>query len=200
MTGTLKRIAAALGRSTRVCFRVTFADGSSWQNLPAEPVVHFRFKTAASQWRTALFGNIGLLESYFDQSLEVEGDFARAFSIAFEVGFDRSSGPAGVGAQPVARAALRQPQHRAGQGECPLPLRPGGGVLRLVAGSAADDVHLRVLEGGHAQRRGGAAQQDRPRVPQDRGSRTARAWWTSAAASAASCSGRWRTTPCACAA
>ena len=43
--------------------------------------------------RTALFGNIGLLESYFDQSLEVDGDFARAFSIAFEVGFDHDSGP-----------------------------------------------------------------------------------------------------------
>jgi cyclopropane-fatty-acyl-phospholipid synthase len=93
MTGTFKRIIEALGGSTRVCFRVTYADGSSWQNHPGEPVVHFHFKTAASQWRTIGFGHIGLLESYFDQSLDVEGDFARAFRIAFESRFDRKSGP-----------------------------------------------------------------------------------------------------------
>ena len=50
MTGIFKRIIEALGQSTRVCFRITYADGSSWQNHPGEPVVHFRFKTAASQW------------------------------------------------------------------------------------------------------------------------------------------------------
>ena len=93
MTGIFKRIIEALGQSTRVCFRITYADGSSWQNHPGEPVVHFRFKTAASQWRTIAFGHIGLLESYFDQSLDVEGDFAHAFRIAFESRFDRKSGP-----------------------------------------------------------------------------------------------------------
>ena len=93
MTSPFKRIAETLGRSTRVCFRITYADGSSWQNQPGEPVVHFLFKTAASQWRTIAFGSIGLLESYFDQELDVEGDFGRAFAIAFESGFDRQSNP-----------------------------------------------------------------------------------------------------------
>ncbi len=91
MSGILIRIAETLGKSTRLSFRVTFADGTSWQNLPADPVVHFRFKSMAAQVRTAVFGNIGLLESYFDQSLEVDGDFPRVFRIAFESGFDHDS-------------------------------------------------------------------------------------------------------------
>ena len=45
---------------------------------------------------------------------------------------------------------LRQPHDRASQGQCPLPLRAGGRLLRLLAGPAADDVHLRLLEAGHA--------------------------------------------------
>lgn len=91
MSSTFKRIVETLGRSTRICFRITYADGASWQNRTGEPAVHFRFKTAASQWRTVAFGSIGLLESYFDQEIDVEGDFGRVFAIAFESGFDRKS-------------------------------------------------------------------------------------------------------------
>ena len=84
MTGLLKRILERLGSATRLTLRVTLADGSSWQNRPGVPVVHLRYKTTRAQWRTLAFGHIGLLESYFDQSLDVEGDFARAFRIGFE--------------------------------------------------------------------------------------------------------------------
>jgi len=88
-----KQLLEKLGNATQVCFRVTFPDGSSWQNAAGEPVVQFHLKTVASQWRIAAFGHIGLLESYFDQSIDVEGDFAAAFRIAFESGFDRKPGP-----------------------------------------------------------------------------------------------------------
>jgi cyclopropane-fatty-acyl-phospholipid synthase len=84
MTGLLTRILEALGGATRLAVRITFADGSSWQNQPGEPVVHVRFKTRGAQWRTLALGHIGLLESYFDQSLDVEGDFARALRIGFD--------------------------------------------------------------------------------------------------------------------
>jgi cyclopropane-fatty-acyl-phospholipid synthase len=93
MTGLLKRILETLGGATRLCLRVTLADGSSWQNLPGEPVVHLRYKTRGAQLRTLAFGHIGLLESYFDQSLDVEGDFARAFRIGFESRFTESPKP-----------------------------------------------------------------------------------------------------------
>lgn len=93
MTGLLKRIVQRLGGGTAVCFRVTFADGSTWQNLPGEARVHFRFRWPAAQWNTLAFGHIGLLESYFNQWLDVEGDLALAFRVAFESGFDRRAGP-----------------------------------------------------------------------------------------------------------
>ena len=83
MTGLLRRILEKLGGATRLTLRVTLADGTTWQNLPGEPMVHLRFKTMGAQWRTLAFGHIGLLESYFDQSLDVEGDFAGALRIGF---------------------------------------------------------------------------------------------------------------------
>lgn len=93
MTGLLKKIIARLGAATRLCFRVTYADGSSYQNRDGSPAVHFHFKTAGSQWNTVCFGHIGMLESYFDQTLDVEGDFGNAFAIGFDSGFDRTPSP-----------------------------------------------------------------------------------------------------------
>jgi cyclopropane-fatty-acyl-phospholipid synthase len=57
------------------------------------PVVRLHFKTFGAQWRTILFGHIGMLESYFDQTLEIDGDFGQAFAIAFESSFTSSPGP-----------------------------------------------------------------------------------------------------------
>jgi cyclopropane-fatty-acyl-phospholipid synthase len=93
MTTLLRRIIEAIGRKTQLCFRTTFADGSVIQNREGTPLVALHFKTAGAQWNTIWFGHIGMLESYFDQTLDVEGDFNHAFAIGFESGFDRSSGP-----------------------------------------------------------------------------------------------------------
>jgi cyclopropane-fatty-acyl-phospholipid synthase len=93
MTSLLKRIVRRLGSSTTICFRVTFADGSTWQNLPGEARVHFHFRKPAAQWHTLAFGHVGLLESYFNGWLDVDGDFALAFRVGFESGFDRGPGP-----------------------------------------------------------------------------------------------------------
>ena len=64
----------------------------------------------------------------------------------------------------------------------------GTAFYRLWLDAAGDDVHLRLLEGRHDDARGGAAQQDGPRLPQGAARRPARRSSTSAAASAASCS------------
>ena len=177
MSGSIQRIAEALGRSTRVCFRVTFADGSSWQNLPAEPVVHFRFKTAwPPSGAPSLFGHIGLLESYFDQSLDVDGDLARAFRIAFEAGFDHDAGPL---------VWLRNHWHELRFGNRSIAQAKAN--ARFHYGLGADFYRLWLDEPlmmytcgywkrGHAHARGGAAQQDRPRLPQDPARGRARAF------------------------
>jgi len=93
MTGLLRRILTRLGRSTSSCIRVTFADGSTYQNREGEPLVQFHFKTAGAQWNTICFGHIGMLESYFAQTLEIEGDLSQAFAVGFESGFDRAPTP-----------------------------------------------------------------------------------------------------------
>src|SRR5262245_5244731 len=93
MTTLLRRIIDAIGRRTELCLRTTFADASTLQNREGTPQVKLHFKTARAQWNTILFGHVGLLESYFDQTLDIDGDFGHAFAIAFESGFDRSPGP-----------------------------------------------------------------------------------------------------------
>ncbi len=51
-------------------------------------VFHNRRRAAL---RIALFGHIGLLESWFDGDLDFEGDLAQAFAAAMAAGFDRAS-------------------------------------------------------------------------------------------------------------
>jgi cyclopropane-fatty-acyl-phospholipid synthase len=92
MSGLLKRVCEGLGARTRLCFRVTFADGSSWQNGGGEPAVHFQFRTSAAQLKVLAYGHVGLLEAYFDQTLDIDGDFALAFRVGFESSFERRPG------------------------------------------------------------------------------------------------------------
>ncbi|HWQ40247.1 MAG TPA: cyclopropane-fatty-acyl-phospholipid synthase family protein [Burkholderiales bacterium] len=88
-----KGLIQRLGNATEVCFRVRFADGSTWQNRPGDPLVSFHFKTVGAQLRTLAFGHVGMLESYFDGAIDIEGDFGQAFRVGFESGFDRRPGP-----------------------------------------------------------------------------------------------------------
>jgi cyclopropane-fatty-acyl-phospholipid synthase len=92
-TGLLKKIFARLGAATRLCMRVTFADGTAYQNYEGDPIVRLHYKTTGAQWNTILFGHIGILESYFDQTLDIDGDFGSTFAAGFETGFDRSPSP-----------------------------------------------------------------------------------------------------------
>src|SRR5438105_2972952 len=87
------RLMTAIGKHTPVCFRVVFANGPSYQNRDGAPEYTLRFKSGLAQRRTIYFGHVGMLESYFDQSLDVEGDIALAFRAAFDAGFDHSESP-----------------------------------------------------------------------------------------------------------
>jgi len=78
-----------IGRRVPVCFRVVFADGSEHRTRAEEPVFTLRFRTRGAERRALLFGHVGMLEAYFDQSLDIEGDFNRLFRVGMESGFDR---------------------------------------------------------------------------------------------------------------
>jgi cyclopropane-fatty-acyl-phospholipid synthase len=88
-----KSLIRAIGGRTALCFRVTFADGSTWQNHEGESDLHLRFKTTGSQWRVVAFGHAGFLESYFDGQIDVDGELGQVFRLAFQSGFDRKPGP-----------------------------------------------------------------------------------------------------------
>lgn len=84
MTSLIRNIFSALGSRTTVPFRVVFVDGSSYQNVPGTPEFGVRFKTSGAQWNTLANGHIGFLESFFDQSIDIDGDFAAIFRVAYE--------------------------------------------------------------------------------------------------------------------
>ena len=67
--GLTGRALRAIGERTNICFRVVFADGTAFQNRDGPPAATFTFRSAAAELRTWLFGHVGLLESYLDQSL-----------------------------------------------------------------------------------------------------------------------------------
>ncbi len=91
MRNRVKRILDRIGKRTDTSFRIIFPDGSSIQNHERDPVVTIVFKSKAAELRVLLFGHVGLLESYFDQSLDIEGDIAAAFRAAMDSGFDKGS-------------------------------------------------------------------------------------------------------------
>jgi cyclopropane-fatty-acyl-phospholipid synthase len=76
-----------LGSATDLCFAVTFADGSRFQNRIGEPLVRLRFKSRAAELAVLSFGHIGIMDAYFAGSLDIEGDLARMFRIGFETDY-----------------------------------------------------------------------------------------------------------------
>jgi cyclopropane-fatty-acyl-phospholipid synthase len=87
--GGVQRIMRAIGAATAVCFRVTFPDGSAYQNHDRAPEVTIVFRNRRARWRIALFGHVGLLEGYFAGDVDVEGNFALAVRAGMDAGFDR---------------------------------------------------------------------------------------------------------------
>ena len=85
-------VIAGISEATSLPFSATFPDLTTLVGGRGEPQVHFHIKTASAAWRTALYGHIGFLESYFDGGIEVEGDLRRLVALGFDAGFDRTSG------------------------------------------------------------------------------------------------------------
>lgn len=79
---------AAIGAGTPVAFNVSFADGSTLQAGTPPNRFGLRFKSRRAQWRTVLFGHIGLLDGYFNGEIDVEGDLPAMFSLGTTRGFD----------------------------------------------------------------------------------------------------------------
>jgi cyclopropane-fatty-acyl-phospholipid synthase len=95
---------AALGARTPLPFAATLPDGTRCASSEsATPAFVMHFRDARALRRIALFGHVGLLESYFDGDLDIEGDLRSAFRAAFDSGY------AGTGKNPL--VSLRNRWH-----------------------------------------------------------------------------------------
>ena len=74
---------------TGACFRVVFADGKTCQSREGEPAFSLVFRNRRAERRVMLFGHVGLLESYFDGDLDVEGSLQLAFRTGMAMGLDK---------------------------------------------------------------------------------------------------------------
>jgi cyclopropane-fatty-acyl-phospholipid synthase len=78
----------AVGQRSGIPFAVRFAGGGvvATRGEPAFTVV---FRNPRAYWRMAAFGHVGLLESYFDGDIDIEGNLAKAMAAGMAGGFDR---------------------------------------------------------------------------------------------------------------
>src|SRR5262249_5322600 len=84
-----KNLSAAAGH-VQVPFAVRLSDGRRFTFRSGEPAFTLVFRNGRAERRTALFGHIGLLESYFDGDLDVEGSLRQAFALGLSGGLDHA--------------------------------------------------------------------------------------------------------------
>jgi cyclopropane-fatty-acyl-phospholipid synthase len=69
-------------------FAIEFPDGARCQGGHGAPAFTIAFRSDASLLATLTRGHMGLLESYFDQQIDLRGDLGAAFATALGTGFD----------------------------------------------------------------------------------------------------------------
>lgn len=84
--------------------RFVFTDGTELSGTNGEIEATIRFNNTRAQYRTVLFGHIGLLESHFDGDIDIEGDLKAVFRAAFDSRFSRPN--------PLVRIRNRWHEHR----------------------------------------------------------------------------------------
>lgn len=84
----MQSIVDALQARSGMSFAVTVPDGGYYRAGPGEPVFTLIFRTDAALLQAFTRGHMGLLESYFDQSVDVEGDLGAALAAGLLSGLD----------------------------------------------------------------------------------------------------------------
>ena len=89
----VQALVESLGRETPMPFSVILPDGRRLQSRDGTPSFTMVFHTDAALLSTLTRGHIGLLEGYFDQSVDLEGSLGSAFAAAMAAGFDLRASP-----------------------------------------------------------------------------------------------------------
>lgn len=92
LPSTLRDMLDGLGRRAATSFAVRLPDGAVFNVGSADPAFTVVFHTDAALFSTATRGHMGLMEAYFDQTVDVEGDFGAALAAGMASGFDLKSG------------------------------------------------------------------------------------------------------------
>jgi cyclopropane-fatty-acyl-phospholipid synthase len=85
---SMQGLVDSLGSRAGVPFAVELPDGTRYRAKGGDPAFTVLFRTDAALLATFARGHMGLLESYLDQSVDVEGDLDSAFTAGMASGFD----------------------------------------------------------------------------------------------------------------
>ncbi|MDA1107713.1 MAG: hypothetical protein O2845_04950 [Proteobacteria bacterium] len=88
-----KNILLSRDHRTRVCFRVVFADGSSYQNCAGTPEATIIFRNRWAEWNALLFGHVGLMEAYSACDIDIEGSLPLALRAGLDMTLDKKPNP-----------------------------------------------------------------------------------------------------------
>lgn len=78
----------SLGERAGTPFAVEMPGGMRYRTGSGAPVFSVLFRTERALAATFVRGHLGLLEAYFDQEVDVQGDFAAAMAAGMNSGFD----------------------------------------------------------------------------------------------------------------
>jgi cyclopropane-fatty-acyl-phospholipid synthase len=84
----LQNIVDAMHSRTGVPFAICLPDGSRYGSGSGDPAFTIAFHTEAALLSVFTRGHMGLLESYFDQNVDVQGDLAAALAAGMTSGLD----------------------------------------------------------------------------------------------------------------
>ncbi len=84
----LHRIATTLAERAATCFELVAPGGARVRAGSGTPAFTLQFRTDRALAGTFLRGHMGLLEAYFDQEVELEGDLGAAVAAGMRAGFD----------------------------------------------------------------------------------------------------------------
>jgi cyclopropane-fatty-acyl-phospholipid synthase len=82
-----------VGARSEIPFRIVWSDGSMYWNRETPPAFTLTFRTRAAEARVLRYGHVGLLEGYFDGTVDIDGDLALAARAAFSANFDLRPNP-----------------------------------------------------------------------------------------------------------
>jgi cyclopropane-fatty-acyl-phospholipid synthase len=93
LNGFVQSYVDSFAERAGVSFAVELPDGTRHVSGPQAPAFTLCFRTEAALLALVTRGHIGLLESYFEQTVDVDGDLGAAFAAGMGSGFDAQFNP-----------------------------------------------------------------------------------------------------------